>query len=112
MIPLLNRSTGLRLLGCFPELTGQCPCLNRFTAKNWGCRLLPQTQLADLCPAEIEIPEKGEKRIQKKSGIPRGPGQTGWNRKKTTEIYKKRLAEIRLKVYLSISKRILNDSGD
>jgi len=81
-LPRLARGTWLRLLGCFPELAGQCPCLARFTPKNWGCLLLQQPQLAALCPAGIEIPEKWEKRMRKKNGIPRGTGQTGRNRKK------------------------------
>ena len=70
-LPRLERDTWIRLLGRFPELAGQCPCLNRFTAKNWGSLLLQQPQLADLCPAGIEIPEKWKKRMQKKTGVPR-----------------------------------------
>ena len=81
-LPLLDCDTWVRLLGRFPELAGQCPCLDRFTAKNWGSLLLQQPQLANLCPAGIEIPERWKKRMRKKNGIPRESGQTGRNGKK------------------------------
>ena len=81
-LPHLDRDTWLRLLGRFPDLAGPCPCLDRFTPKNWGCLLLQQPQLAALCPAGIEIPEKWEKRIRKKNGGLSGTGQAGPNRKK------------------------------
>lgn len=66
LIGKLSRKTWVRLLGAQPDRIKECPCIERFSSREWGSILLQQPHLKKFCPPGVVIPDNMRRRQNKK----------------------------------------------
>ena len=62
----LSCKAWVRISGTFPELTAECPVLDKLNAGEWVSILVQQPDLKRLVPDSIHFSEEQEKKINKK----------------------------------------------
>lgn len=63
----LTVAAWLRILGKHPECIDRCPCLTKFTRRQWGSLLLQQPQLSSSLPSDPAFSKQIQKRLKKRN---------------------------------------------
>ena len=63
----LTVAAWLRILGKYPEYIARCPCLKKFTRRQWDSLVLQQPQLSSFLPSDPALSEQIQKRLRKRN---------------------------------------------